>query len=176
MTGYDFTPTRLLVRKELTSYEAEHVSGIYSKDDLKETIGAILETMDIMCLTMLALALFLSVVVLYNMGQLSYTERKKELSTLKVIGFKSHQIRMLLLKQNVWISLIGVAIGTPLGLWLLQVLCDSSGDAIDITAKISPLTFCLSFVITFGVSLLVSLLFSKRVKKLDMVVVLKGIG
>ena len=42
--------------------------------------------------------------VLYNLGLLSFTEIKREFATLKVLGFKSSQLRKLLLTQNLWFT------------------------------------------------------------------------
>ena len=112
--------------------------------------------------------------MLYNSGNLSFNEREKEFATLKVLGFKSSTIRKLLSTQNLWLSLIGVICGLPLGRVPLQAMMDSNGDAIDWPCYISPSTYIIAAIFVMTVSVLVSFLFSRRIKRIDMVEVLKG--
>ena len=113
-------------------------------------------------------------IVLYNSGNLSFNEREKEFATLKVLGFRSSAIRRLLSTQNLWLSVIGVICGIPLGRVPLQAMMDSNGDAIDWPCYISPITYVIAAVFVMTVSVLVSFLFSRRIRKIDMVEVLKG--
>ncbi|UKI49605.1 MAG: FtsX-like permease family protein [Clostridium sp.] len=68
-------------------------------------------------ITVLTIAsVVLGVVVLYNLGMMSYIERFKEMATLKVLGFNDRKIARLLISQNMWLTIIGIIIGLPLGL------------------------------------------------------------
>ena len=54
------------------------------------------------------------------LGIMSYLERSRELATLKVLGFRDKQIgRLLLISQNIWLTVVGVIIGLPAGVWVL---------------------------------------------------------
>ncbi len=112
--------------------------------------------------------------MLYNSGNLSFNEREKEFATLKVMGFGSPRVRRLISVQNLWLSLIGAVCGVPFGKRILQAMMDSNGDAIDWPCSIKPLTYLLSGAFVMGISVLVGFMFSKRIKKIDMVGVLKG--
>lgn len=172
--GYKFKPSGVMTNKILSEYNSEHVAYVYGHDKLRSAADSAIEMSNMIVIIMVVLACILAIVVLYNMGLISYTERKKELATLKVMGFKTGQLRSLLLRQNLWLSVVGAIIGTPIGVWLLQILLDSQGDSFDITAKCSIGSFLISFAITCGVSAVVSLFFSGKVKGLDMVETLKG--
>ena len=89
-------------------------------------------------------------------------------------GEKCFAIRRLLSTQNLWLSVIGVICGIPLGRVPLQAMMDSNGDAIDWPCYIAPVTFVIAAVFVMTVSVLVSFLFSRRIKRIDMVEVLKG--
>ena len=119
--------------------------------------------------------MLLIIVVLYNSGNLSFNEREKEFATLKVIGFKSGAIRRLISTQNLWLSVIGVFLGLPFGRMALQAMMDSNGDAIDWPCYVSPLAYFISAAFVMGVSILVGFMFSRRIKRIDMVGVLQGI-
>jgi putative ABC transport system permease protein len=110
---------------------------------------------------------------LYNLGLLSFTEIKREFATLKVLGFKSSHLRKLLLTQNLWFTTIGFLIGVPLGRETLQYLWGTMGDSFYLKATISIKTLVITFLITYVVSILVNLMFSGKIKKLNMVESLK---
>ena len=65
------------------------------------------------------------------LGSLSFNERIKELAALKVMGLQSTQIRHLLTVQDIWLSVIGIIIGTPLGNISLNAMMNSNGENFD---------------------------------------------
>lgn len=119
-------------------------------------------------------AILLGVVVLYNLGIMSYTERYREMATLKVVGFKDKKIGRLLIDQNMWLSLIGVVIGIPLGILTLDYLLKALAGEYEMSLTVSAVTYIISVMLTFGMSLLVSLMVARKNKKIDMVEALKG--
>lgn len=119
-------------------------------------------------------AILLGVVVLYNLGIMSYTERYREMATLKVVGFKDKKIGRFLIDQNMWLSLIGVVIGIPLGILTLDYLLKALAGEYEMSLTVSAVTYIISVMLTFGMSLLVSLMVARKNKKIDMVEALKG--
>ena len=67
-------------------------------------------------------SVLLCLVVLYNLGVMSYMERYREMATLKVLGFRNKAIGRLLISQNLWISMAGTLLGIPAGIWALDYL------------------------------------------------------
>ena len=51
-------------------------------------------------------AIFLAILVLYNLAILSFTAMEREIATLKVLGFKTIILRKLLLTQNIVFNFI----------------------------------------------------------------------
>jgi putative ABC transport system permease protein len=89
--------------------------------------------------------------------------------------FKSSAMRRLLLMQNLWFSVAGILLGIPLGNWLNKQIVIMIGDRFDLTAVYTPLSLgvCAVFVLTISVA--TNLLFSKKLKTLDMVSGLKSV-
>ena len=112
--------------------------------------------------------------MLYNLGLLSFTEIEREIATLKVLGFKTSALRKLLLTQNLWFTAIGFILGLPVGYAILAIMWESSGDSFYILPSISLSNFILTAAITFTLSIIVNLMFSRKIKKLDMVESLKS--
>ena len=122
----------------------------------------------------LVVAVILGVVVLYNLGVMSYVERSRELATLKVLGFRNRTIGKLLISQNIWLTVIGVLIGLPAGVGVLQWLLTALAGEYEMKLMLGALTYSVSILLTFGVSLLVGLMVARKNKKIDMVEALKG--
>ena len=125
--------------------------------------------------TLIFFACVLAIIVLYNLGLLSFTEIEREIATLKVLGFKSNDLRRLLLTQNLIFSVIGFILGIPLGLYVLDLMWQSSGDSLYIIPVLTPTNILLTAIIIFSISIIVNLMFSNKIKKLDMVESLKGV-
>lgn len=149
------------------------VKTIFSMDSLTDSWDDMMESSMTIIYLLAAFASLLSVIVLYNLGLLSFTEIKREFATLKVLGFKSSQLRKLLLTQNLWFTTICFVIGVPLGREVLQYLWGTMGDSFYLKANISLKTLIITFLITYVVSILVNLMFSGKIKKLNMVESLK---
>ena len=115
----------------------------------------------------------LGLVVLYNLGVMSYTERYREMATLKVVGFNDKRIGRLLIGQNLWVTLVGVVLGIPLGIGLLSYLVTALASEYEMTVAVSALSVFISVALAFAVSLFVSILVAKKNKKINMVEALK---
>ncbi len=173
--GMTFRPVMLVSNNNCESLaDKDCVSAVHSMTDLIAAFDKMMEIMNLLVYFMVVFAVLLIVIVLYNSGNLSFNEREKEFATLRVLGFKSSAIRRLLSTQNLWLSVLGVICGLPLGRVPLQAMMDSNGDAVDWPCCIAPSTYLIAAVFVMTVSVLVSFLFSRRIRKIDMVEVLKG--
>ena len=173
--GMDFRPVMLVSKNNCEKIaDNDCVSAVHSMKDLIAAFDKMMEIMNLLVYFMVVFSVLLIVIVLYNSGNLSFNEREKEFATLKVLGFKSSAIRRLLSTQNLWLSIIGCILGLPLGRVPLQAMMDSNGDAVDWPCYIAPTTYIIAAIFVMTVSVLVSFMFSRRIKKIDMVEVLKG--
>ncbi len=150
------------------------ISGKQDKTQLMETFNSFVQIMDSMVIILVVAAVILGVVVLYNLGIMSYVERSRELATLKVLGFRNRTIGKLLISQNIWLTVIGVIIGLPAGVGVLQWLLTALAGEYEMKLMLGVLTYSVSILLTFGVSLLVGLMVARKNKKIDMVEALKG--
>ena len=154
--------------------DAEFIENSQGKKEITDSFDTFTELMNLMIIVLIVAAAVLGVVVLYNLGVMSYTERYREMATLKVVGFKDKKIGSLLIEQNLWITVAGVLLGIPLGIGVLDYLIKALAGEYEMNLALSPLSLILSAGLTFAVSTLVSLAVSKKNKKIDMVEALKG--
>jgi putative ABC transport system permease protein len=166
--GFTFRATSVLSAQKITgTYDG--VERIQSTAAMIEGWDDLTEAMDTMVYLLIAAAAVLSIVVLYNLGVLSFTEMEREMATLKVMGMKTSRLRSLLLTQNLWFSAIGFALGVPAGQELIKVIVSFSGDSYDFPIRLHGAAFIISLIFTFGLSILVSLMFSRKIRRLNMV-------
>ena len=173
--GIDYHITAIYT--DLTADEipsSDLISGKQDQDQLMDTFDSFTQIMDSMVVILVIAAVILGIVVLYNLGLMSYVERSRELATLKVLGFRNRAIGRLLISQNIWLTVIGVLIGLPAGVGVLQWLLTALASEYELKLMLGPLTYGVSILLTFGVSLLVSLMVARKNRKIDMVEALKG--
>ena len=164
----------VVLSKENVKENYTGVTSITTSEDIRSGWNIMTEPMDMMVSILTTFAIVLAVVVLYNLGLLSFTEIQRELATLKVLGFDSKSLRRLLLTQNLWFSTIGFLLAIPGAYLLMGVMMGSTGDDYCFPINIYLWNFILSFIITFGLSVLVNLAFSFKIKKVNMVESLKS--
>lgn len=175
-TGADFTPGILATNQDASSYKnREYVTNVVTKAELKQAFDTSMEVVDLLLYFMVGFSALMIVLVLYNSGNLSFNERIKEFATLKVMGLQTTQIRNILTIQNIWLTVIGLIIGAPFGKATLEAMMNSNGEQFDYTIRITPQVYLESALLVLVVSMLVSFFFQKRIKRLDMVEVLKGV-
>ncbi len=150
------------------------ISGKQDKRQLMDSFSSFVSIMDGMVFILIIAAVVLGIVVLYNLGVMSYVERSRELATLKVLGFRSRRIGQLLISQNIWLTVIGVILGLPAGLGTLYWMLTALAGEYEMKLMLGPLTYSVSILLTFGVSLLVGWMVAGKNKKIDMVEALKN--
>ena len=170
--GLNYTPTGIITSEHVNK-TFDGIKTTNSIVDIENSWDDITETMWLIIYVLIFFACILAIIVLYNLGLLSFTEIEREISTLKVLGFKSNDLRRLLLTQNLFFTVIGFILGIPLGLYILGLMWQSSGDAFYIIPSLTITNVLLTAAITFTLSIVVNLMFSRKIKKLDMVESLK---
>ena len=155
--------------------ELDGVNTIQTVENLKDGMTSMLGMMYSLIALLIVISAILACVIIYNLGVLSFGEKEYQFATLKVLGFKYKQIKNIFIKQNIWISIIAIAIALPLGnLMTDYIFVNAIGDTYDFSAMIKPITFVISAIGTFIVSYIVNQILARKVKKIDMVTSLKG--
>jgi putative ABC transport system permease protein len=113
----------------------------------------------------------------YNTAVVSFSERRRELASLRVVGFTSGEVSGLLLKETVLQSAVGVVLGLPFGYLLARGIIAAQAQSTDLytlPVVISLQTYL--FAALGGILfILVAHRFAARgVARLDLVEVLKN--
>ena len=149
------------------------ILSVQSKKSIMDSFDTFMDLMNKMIWLLVIAAVVLGIVVLYNLGIMSYTERDREMATLKVVGFRDARIGRLLISQNLWLTVAGILIGIPAGVGVLQYLLTALASEYELKLALGPATWLVSVLLTFGVSLAVGLMISRKNRTIDMVAALK---
>ena len=155
--------------------EIPGVNIIQTKKNLEDGMNSMLNMMYSLIIVLIAVSIILAIVIIYNLGILSFTEKEYQFATLKVLGYKYRQIKKIFIKQNIWIGIFAIIIALPLGNFMTDYIFKNAiGDSYDFEAMIKPITFILSSIGTFVVVYIVNQFLARKIKKIDMVSSLKG--
>lgn len=174
--GLEYKADSVYTNADLSNVkELDGVSAIQSVSNLKEGMQSMLSTMKSMVVLLIVVAAILAFVIIYNLGILSFSEKQYQFATLKVLGFKDKQIKKIFIKQNIWLTVVAIIIGLPLGYIMVDYIFKAAlGDNYDFNASIKLLSYVYATIGTFVVSLFVNRKLAKKVKTIDMVTSLKG--
>ena len=174
-TGHQYHPSAIIGAKHQNKLEnLPNISSIQYQQDLLDSFDTLLEAMILIIIILVLGAIILGGVILYNLGVLSYLERYYEFSTLKVLGFKDKQIQKILVQQNIWLSIVGIILGLPIGYLLIEYMLSTIQDSMDVINYISIPSYLYAILGTLFISWVISIIISTRIKHIDMVSSLKA--
>lgn len=154
------------------------MTGVSSISSLRKELANLNKNMDSMIYSltiMIVFAVLLGFAIVYNSSVISFAERRRELATLRVLGFTSQEISGLLLKENLLQSLLGVALGLPFGLYLSNCFVKAaSTDLYTIPVIIYPQTYLFAALGGVFFIMLAHFLVVRGVKQIALVEVLKN--
>lgn len=174
--GLNYRVDTIYTNKDLSkTNQLPGVETIQDKKALRTSMENMLETTKTIVVILIIVSSMLGFIIIYNLGILSFVEKQYQFATLKVLGFKDKQIKKIFVKQNIWITLLAIVIGLPLGYIMLHYIFENAlGDTYDFDAKIKILSYFYSCFVTFVVSYIVNKVLSKKINTIDMVSSLKS--
>ncbi len=170
--GIPYTITTAYTDREKVESDAL-ILNTQTKKAIMDSFDTFTELMNVMVALLVLAAVILGIVVLYNLGIMSYVERYREMATLKVVGFRDKKIGRLLISQNLWLTVLGILIGIPAGAGVLSYLIVALAGEYEMKMTIAWHSYVFSVLLTFGVSFVVGLMVARRNKRIDMVAALK---
>ena len=173
--GLPYYPDSAYTDEDLSGRTIPGVSTIQSIESITSGVNDMMSTMNAMIVMLVFFAVVLAAVILYNMGILSFSEKDYQFATLKVLGFSNEKIGKLFRQQNLWITIVAIILGLPLGYLVTgYIFTNAIGDIYDFSISVKPLTCILSAAGTFVVSYLITLFMTRKIRGIDMVQSLKS--
>ncbi len=151
------------------------VASVLSKSNEKNNLMQLMDSMIYFIGIMVLFAVVLGLAIVYNSSMMAFNERKRELTSLRVIGFTHSDISGLLFKETLIQSLVGIAIGLPAGRILGESYVKTvSTDLYTMPVVVYPDSYIQSAVVAIIFIIIGHLLAVRRVKHLDLVEILKN--
>lgn len=159
-----------------TLKEEFSLSTCTSLSQFQKSIDDTLSTVRLMTNTVKIFAVLLAVVVTYNLASLNFTERKRDLATLKVLGFSAREIGMSLVFELLVLTVLGTILGLFMGYPILYlILSINETTLLHYLYHIDTLTYVISAAISLGTALAVNLYLAGMASKVDAVSALKSV-
>lgn len=183
----EFNPnTVFLNTNNITEKEQDELSKELLKNDciinvihtetLMDSTSDMVKSLDLIIAVLVVLAAALSFVVLYNLSNINITERKREIATLKVLGFYNKEVDNYITRENMILTLLGIIPGFVLGYFLTfitigTVEMENTRFIRDITLQ----SYLYSAIISIVFTLIVNFVTHFSLKKIDMIESLKSV-
>lgn len=151
------------------------VNSIAFKNNVYGDYNRSIYSVNSVVLILIVSAGVLAFVVIYNLTNINITERRRELATIKLLGFYDHELAAYIYRENMILTAIGSLIGIPVGILLNKfIIATAETDVLMFLQKISPVYFLYSIMLTILFSVVVNLAMYKRFDKIDMIESLKS--
>lgn len=135
------------------------------ESSFKEQMG----NFDIIILVVVGAAFLLELIVLTNLISMNISERKKELATLKVLGFYPKELSAYILRENIMMTLLALIVGVGFGVVLHKfVIITAEIDMVMFNRSLNTSSIIISLILTLVISLIVNYVMSKKSDKVDM--------
>ena len=137
-----------------------------------ETLGSL----DVVTLVLIVSAASLAFVVLYSLTNINVSERIRELSTIKVLGFYDVEVSMYIYRESLVLTLLGILFGFVLGKILSTVVLKMVEiDFMMFPPTIMPISYLYAGLLSLLFSSVVMLIMHRKLKQVDMIEALKSV-
>lgn len=145
-------------------------------DDLISEAEDMLGSLNKVVYILIVLSMLLSFTVLYNLSNININERKREISTLKVLGFYNVEVDRYITSENLILTLIGIFLGLLSGYFLaLKVIGTVEIEYVRFIYHIKPQSFIYTTLLALGFTLIVNIIAHFNLKRIDMIDSLKSV-
>ena len=150
------------------------ITSVQSKQDIIDSFDSFMKIFYFFIIVLIVASVLLCLIVLYNLGIMSYMERYREMATLKVLGFRNKAIGRLLISQNLWIAIAGTLLGIPAGIWALNFLMDMLAGEYEMETMVGPVSVLSATALNLGTAVIVGWMIARKNRRINMVEALKG--
>ncbi len=155
--------------------ELPGVKTISYNEETIDTYSEMLSSVNMIVVVLVVAAAALAFIVLYNLTNINIIERKREIATLKVLGFTSGEVNAYIFRETILLTILGCLIGLLLGIWMESfVVTSAEVTQVMFGREIHVLSFVIAFVATIVFAIIVMLAMRGKLKHIDMVESLKS--
>ena len=156
-----------------------NVDGVQSVtfySSLQKNIKDMIKSISYIVVVLVISAACLAFVVLYNLSNVNISERKREIATIKVLGFTRKEVDAYINRETILLTILGSLIGLGIGVGLHHLIMNlAEMDDIMFGRTINSISYVISFVMTIGFNAIINLFMHRKLNKIQMVESLKAV-
>lgn len=164
--------------KEIAN-ELKEIPGVSNITFTSSTRHIFDDTMDnfaYVSLILIVSAGALAFVVLYNLSSVNISERRRELATIKVLGFYDKEVYQYINRENTILTIIGIILGLGIGnILTMYIIKTCEIDILMFDPTITLTSYIYAILITAAFAILVNIILYFSLKKIDMIESLKSV-
>lgn len=156
-----------------------NVDGVQSVtfySSLQKNFKDMIKSISYIVVVLVISAACLAFVVLYNLSNVNISERKREIATIKVLGFTRKEVDAYINRETILLTIFGSLIGLGIGVGLHHLIMNlAEMDDIMFGRTINSISYVISFVMTIGFNAIINLFMHRKLNKIQMVESLKAV-
>ena len=151
------------------------VRGVVQNTTQKNMVSTIVGSLNQIMEVLILVAVLLAVVILYNLTNLNVSERIRELSTIKVLGFHTSETTMYIYRETILLSLLGILAGYGFGEWLHRyIITEVPPDEVMFDPAISWIALAAPAIVVAVVLAVLGWIVYRQLETVDMLEALKS--
>jgi putative ABC transport system permease protein len=152
------------------------ISLVETREEMRSNMLVVLKALQFFQVILIAFSGLLAFAVMMVLGYMNYHERTRELATLRVLGFYENEMKRLVLRENIWITIFGLPFGYLIGALLLRVILkQATTPDLEILPLINVFSIVIGFAFILAFTMLVNYVMGGKFKSIDMVASLKSV-
>ena len=152
------------------------IAGIVQNTTMISQINVIVKSLNKIMWVLILVAVLLGVVILYNLTNINVSERIRELSTIKVLGFYDKEVTLYIYRETILLTLLGILVGFLTGDWLYQyIITVVPPDEVMFNPALSVRAFLVPFVLISAITAVLGVVINRRLRNVDMLDALKSV-
>lgn len=154
----------------------DKIASIILEKNLEEEFKTSLGSLMSIVILFIGCASILSFTVLINLNNINIEERKRELATIKLLGFYKNELESYVFRENIILTILGTVLGLCLGMGILGIVIQAAEvETIFLVKDINYINLAISAIITICFTLITNLLMKKKIKNINMIDSLKSV-
>lgn len=156
--------------------ENDKISGVMLTSMVNNEYQKSLTSLTSIVLLCIGCASLLAFIVLINLNIINIAERKRELATLKLLGFYDKEVSSYVFRENVILTILGILVGMLLGNFVLGIIIQSAEvETIMLPNELSVQSLGYAALLTLVFTFVTNFVMNPKIKKIDMIDSLKSV-
>lgn len=152
------------------------VQSVTFYSSLQKNFKDMIKSISYIVVVLVISAACLAFVVLYNLSNVNISERKREIATIKVLGFTRKEVDAYINRETILLTILGSLIGLGIGIGLHHLIMNlAEMDDIMFGRTINSISYVISFVMTIVFNAIINLCMHKKLNNIQMVESLKAV-